>query len=107
MGDVVRTDRRRLCPLVRDSAQSTALRCLVRARRDLVHHRVGLANQLRAYLQIVFPSAAMLFADIDSQITLTFVERFTTQAQADWLSPKRLGTWLRSVSYSGQRRTPT
>jgi transposase len=43
----------------------------------------------------------MLFADIDAQITLTFLERFTTQAQADWLSTKRLGTWLRSVSYSG------
>jgi transposase len=101
LGDVVRTDIRRLRPLVRDSAQTTALRSLVRARRDLVHHRVGLANQMRAHLQIVFPAAATLFADIDSPISLTFLERFTTQAQADWLSPKRLGTWLRSVSYSG------
>ena len=32
----------------------------------------------------------------------TFLERFTTQTQADWLSPKRLGTWLASVSYSGR-----
>ena len=31
----------------------------------------------------------------------SFLERFTTQTQADWLSVKRLGTWLRSVSYSG------
>jgi hypothetical protein len=37
----------------------------------------------------------------DSAISLTFLERFTTQAQADWLSPKRLGTWLSSVSYGG------
>jgi transposase len=51
LADVVRTDRRRLRALVRDSAQTTALRSLVRARRDLVHHRVGLANQLRAHLQ--------------------------------------------------------
>ncbi|HST85432.1 MAG TPA: IS110 family transposase [Kineosporiaceae bacterium] len=101
LGDVVRTDRRRLRPLVRDSLQTTALRSLVRARRDLVHHRIGLANQLRAHLQIVFPAATALFADIDSQISLTFLERFTTQPQADWLSTKRLGSWLRSVSYSG------
>jgi len=101
LGDTVRTDRRRLRPLVRDSAQTTALRSLVRSRRDLVHHRVGMANQLRAHLQIVFPAATTLFADIDSQISLAFLERFTTQTQADWLSPKRLGTWLRSVSYSG------
>jgi transposase len=101
LGDVVRTDRRRLRPLVRDSAQTTALRSLVRARRDLVHHRVSLANQLRAHLHIVFPAATVLFDKIDSQISLTFLERFTTQSQADWLSTKRLGTWLRSVSYSG------
>jgi len=49
----------------------------------------------------VFPGATSVFAAIDSAISLTFLERFTTQAQADWLSPKRLGTWLSSVSYSG------
>ena len=67
----------------------------VRARRDLVAHRVAVANQLRAHLQIVFPAAVGLFADIDSEISLRFLERFTTQDQADWLShPKRLAAWL-------------
>jgi transposase len=101
LADVVRTDRRRLRPLVRDSAATTALRTTVRARRDLIEHRIAAANQLRAHLQIVFPGAATLFAAIDSEISLTFLERFSTQTQADWLSPKRLGTWLSSVSYSG------
>ena len=101
LADVVRTDRRRLRPLVRDSAATTAMRTTVRARRDLVEHRVAAANQLRAHLQIVFPGATGLFAAIDSAISLTFLERFSTQAQADWLSPKRLGTWLSSVSYTG------
>ena len=102
LADVVRTDIRRLRPLVRDSAATLALRSLVRARKDLVTHRVGLANQLRAHLQIVFPAATTLFADLDSAISLTFLERFTTQTQADWLSPKRLATWLSSVAYSGR-----
>ena len=102
LADVVRTDRRRLRPLVRDSAATTALRTTVRARRDLVEHRVAVANQLRAHLQIVFPGATSIFAAIDSAISLTFLERFTTQAKADWLSPKRLGAWLSSVSYSGR-----
>ena len=70
LADVVRTDRRRLRPLVRDTAATTALRTTVRARRDLVAHRVAAANQLRAHLQIVFPAAAGLFADIDSEISL-------------------------------------
>lgn len=102
LADVARTDRARLRPLVRDSAATTAMRTTVRARRDLVEHRVAAANQLRAHLQLVFPAAASLFADIDTAISLAFLERFTTQTQADWLSVKRLGTWLRSVSYSGR-----
>lgn len=101
LADVTRTDRHRLRPLVRDSAATTAMRTTVRARRDLVAHRVGAANQLRAHLQSVFPAAASLFADIDTAITLSFIERFPTQTHADWLSVKRLGTWLRSVSYCG------
>ncbi len=101
LADVVRTDARRLRPMLTDSAATTALRCSVRARRDLVGHRVAAANQLRAHLQIVFPAAATLFADIDSAITLSFLDRFATQDAADWLSPTRLATWLKSVSYSG------
>jgi transposase len=102
LADVVRTDRHRLHPLLRNSAATTALRTTVRARRDLIEHRIAAANQLRAHLQIVFPGATSLFATIDSAITLAFLERFTTQAKADWLSPKRLDTWLSSVSYSGR-----
>jgi transposase len=102
LGDVVRTDRRRLRPLVRDSDATTALRSLVRARKDLVAHRVAVANQLRAHVQTVFPGAATLFADIDSEVSLRFLKRFTTQSQADWLSPKRMAAWLRSVGYCGR-----
>jgi transposase len=100
----VRTDRRRLRPLLVDAPATTALRQSVRARRDLVAHRVAVANQLRAHLQIVFPGAVGLFRDIDSDITLRFLERFPTQDRAGWLSPKRLMAWLSSVGYSG--RTP-
>ena len=89
LADVVRTDRRRLRPLLVDTPATTALRQSVRARRDLVAHRVAVANQLRAHLQICFPAAVGLFADIDSEITLRFLERFPTQDRADWLSPKR------------------
>jgi transposase len=101
LADVVRTDRRRLRPLERDTAATTALRGTVRARRDLVIHRVAMANQLRAHLQIAFPAAVGLFADIDSEVSLKFLDRFSTQRQAEWLSPKRLGSWLTAIGYSG------
>lgn len=102
LADVARTDHRRLRPLVCSTAATTALRSLVRSRRDLVTHRVAVANQLRAHLQIVFPAAVNLFSEIDAAISLRFLERFTTQGDADWLSPKRLGAWLANAGYSGR-----
>lgn len=102
LADVVRTDRRRLTPLTRSTPGAQALRSAVRARRDLVEHRVAAANQLRAHLQVVFPGIVDLFAALDSQISLAFLERFTTQAKADWLTPERLGAWLAKVAYSGR-----
>lgn len=102
LADVVRTDRRRLTPLTRSTPAAQALRSSVRARRDLVQHRVAAANQLRAHLQIVFPAIVDLFADIDSTISLTFLERFTTQSKADWLTVERLAAWLKKVAYSGR-----
>ncbi len=81
LADVVRTDRHRLRPLVRDTTATTALRGTVRARRDLVEHRVATANRLRAHLQLVFPAATVLFAALDSPISLTFLQRFTIQGR--------------------------
>jgi transposase len=102
LADTLRTDRARLVPLSLDSDATVALRRACRARKDLVHHRVAVANQLGAHLRNVFPGAVGLFADIDSPISLTFLARFDTQDRADWLSPKRLAAWLASVGYSGR-----
>jgi transposase len=102
LADTLRTDRARLRPLVPDSPETATLRRTCRARRDLVAHRVALANQLRAHLRTVFPGAVGLFADIDSAISLAFLTRFPTQNKADWLTPTRLGKWLGSVGYSGK-----
>ena len=102
LADTLRTDRARLRPLVPDSPGTVALRAACRARKDLVGHRVALANQLRAHLQRVFPGAVGLFTHLDSQISLRFLTRFDCQDRADWLSPKRLASWLASVGYSGR-----
>jgi transposase len=102
LADVVRTDARRLRPMLCDTPATLALRSATRARKDLVTHRVAAANQLRAHLQIVFPGGTTLFAAIDSPISLSFLTRFATQDAADRLSPKQLATWLTSVSYSGR-----
>ena len=103
LADTLRTDRTRLRPLTHDSEATKTLRATVRARRDLVKHRVALCNQLRAHLQAAFPGAVGLFADLDSQISLKFLARFDSQERADWLSVKRLAAWLSSVGYCGRK----
>jgi transposase len=102
LADTLRTDRARLAPLTPDSPATVSLRRACRARKDLVAHRVAVANQLRAHLRNAFPGAVGLFADIDSPISLKFLARFDTQDRAGWLSPKRLAAWLASVGYCGR-----
>jgi transposase len=103
LADTLRTDRARLRPLTPDSPATATLRATVRARRDLVAHRVAVANQLRAHLQRVFPGAVGLFANLDSPTSLAFLTRFDCQDRADWLSPKRLAAWLTSIGYCGRK----
>ena len=102
LADTLRTDRARLAPLLPDSPATVTLRQTCRARKDLVAHRVAVANQLRAHLKIVFPGAVGLFAELDSAISLAFLARFDCQDRANWLSAKRLAAWLASVGYSGR-----
>ena len=55
LADTLRTDRARLRPLVPDSPATVALRATCRARKDLVAHRVAVANQLREHLKPRLP----------------------------------------------------
>jgi hypothetical protein len=103
LADTLRTDRARLRQLIPDTAATVHLRSAVRARKDLLHHRVGLANQLRAHLRFFHPGPVGLFADLDGVTSLQFLGRFTSQDDTDWLTPSRLGTWLRSVAYTGRK----
>lgn len=102
LADTLRTDRARLRPLHPDDPATVALRRTCRARKDLIGHRIALANQMRAHLANVLPGAIGLFDQIDSPIALAFLARFDCQDRVDWLTPTRLGKWLTSVRYSGR-----
>ena len=100
LADTVRTDRRRLTRLEPDTAATTVLRTLGRARKDLVRHRVAVANQLRAHLQIALPGLVGLFTELDAPASRAFIAEFVTQDAVDALSVAQLAGWLR-------RTTPT
>lgn len=103
LADVLRSDGHRLASLTPDSSATIGLRALVRARKDLVKHRIALGNQLRANLLAAFPGAVGLFAEIDSPISLTFLTRFCSAERAAWLSEKRMAAWLAGVGYCGRQ----
>ncbi|MGA9313300.1 MAG: IS110 family transposase [Solirubrobacteraceae bacterium] len=104
--ELARTDRHRFPVLAPPSDETLALKALVRTREDLVDARVALANQLRAQLQAFWPGAERIFADIDSQIGLAFLERYPSPTDARNLGEKRLENFLSRNAYCG-RRTPT
>ena len=60
------------------SAQTKALRTVVRTRDDLVEMRVAATNQLAALLDAHWPGAKAIFADIESPIALEFLTRYPT-----------------------------
>jgi transposase len=96
LADTVRTDRRRLTPLEPDTAATTVLRTLGRARKDLVRHRVAVANQLRAHLQIALPGLVGLFTELDAPASRAFIAAFATQDAVDTLDAAGLRQWLRA-----------
>ncbi|HYB14356.1 MAG TPA: IS110 family transposase, partial [Streptosporangiaceae bacterium] len=106
LADVLRTDRARLRPLVVDTPATAALRAVVRARRDLVAHRIAACNQLRAHLAGAFPGAVGLFAQLDSQISLAFLTRFGSQDAAGQLSENDLAAWLHTLPRRGNAPRP-
>jgi transposase len=103
LADALRTDAGRWAVVQPDSAETLALRMLVRARHDLVDHRIAVHNQLLAVLQHNFPGAIGLFHQLDIPISLAFMRRFPSEAKATWLSEVRLAHWLKANGYFGRK----
>jgi len=99
LADTVRTDRRRLTPLRPDTPATTTLRALIRARADLVVHRVAVTNQLRAHLDTVLPAAAGVFSELTLPISRAFLAAFPTQDAIDALTSDTLASWLSAHHY--------
>ena len=106
LADALRTDAGRWAVVQPDRDETIALRMLVRARHDLIDHRIAVNNQLLAVLQHNFPGAIGLFSQLDIAISLAFLHRFPTEAKAAWLSELRMEHWLKANAYCG-RHTPT
>ena len=102
--ELARTDHHRFRVLEPDSDQTKALRALTRAREDLVGTRTALVNQLRAELARFWPGPLGLFTTLHSQISLAFLERYPSPADARGLGEQRLQAFLARQRYSGGQK---
>lgn len=103
IAEYLRTRRGLLRELLPFSEQTRALRAVVRSRTDLVDARIAAANQLAAILGAFWPGAGELFADLASEISLAFLERYPTPTAAAHLGEARMTGFLRKHGYSGRR----
>jgi transposase len=65
---------------------------------------VALCNQLTAQLERCFPGAVGLFADLHSQVAISFLRRYPTSLAAAELTQAKLTAFLRRIHSCG--RTP-
>lgn len=103
IAEYLRLRHHRLHPVQPYSAETKALRTVVRTRDDIVDMRVAATNQLSALLDDFWPGAKAIFADVESPISLAFLRRYPTAAAAAHLGEKRMTAFLTKHGYSGRR----
>jgi hypothetical protein len=97
--ELARTDHHRFRVLEPDSDQTKALRALTSGREDLVGARTALVNQLRAELERFWPGPLALFSHLHGRISLAFIERYPSPADARGLGEARLAAFLARERY--------
>jgi transposase len=103
IAEYLRLRRHRLTAAAPYSAETKAVRTVVRTRDDLVQMRVAAVNQLAALLDAYWPGATAIFADLESKIALEFLSRYPTPTAAAHLGEKRIAGFCAARGYSGKR----
>ncbi|MFD4577989.1 IS110 family transposase [Streptomyces sp. NPDC058425] len=103
LADYLRTDGH-LLPRLEPTEQATLdLQALTRQRADHIEAKVAAVNQLAALLDEHWPGGKAVFAELDSDIAMAFLERYPTPAKAAKLTAGRLEAWCKRRGYSGRQ----
>lgn len=102
LADLLRRQVERWRPVRASSPVQAELAALVRDRERFVIEHRRLQHQLRAVLETYYPAATHLFSSLDRSITIAFLRRFPTPADAGRLTAPRLGRFLAREGYSGR-----
>ena len=99
IADLLRTDRHRLYPWHPDSCLTLELRAKVHWFMSLSRSKRRLASQLRAILLRYYPAALQVFGELDSQITLEFIQTYPTPQAAAQLTLAEFKSFVRQHRY--------
>lgn len=103
LADYLRTDGHQLRTLTPTLPETLELQALTRQRADHVEARIAAVNQLAALLDEHWPGGKTVFASLDSDIALSFLDRYPTPEAAATLTAGRLEAFCKRHSYSGRR----
>jgi hypothetical protein len=103
LADYLRTDGHQLRTLAPVLPETLELQALSRQRDDHVEARISAVNQLAALLDEHWPGGKAVFASLDSDIALAFLDRYPTPQDAAGLTASRLETFCKRHGYSGKR----
>lgn len=103
LADYLRTEKHRLRRLEPLSVETAELQAIVRMRDDHVAAKIAASNRLRALLERHWPGATTVFARLDSDIALAFLDDYPTPASAVRIGEARMKMFCRRHSYSGRR----
>lgn len=101
LADYVRTDSHRLARLGQIDRATADLQALCRLRDDHIEAKVAALNQLDAALGNHWPGAARVFFRLDSNVALSFLERYPTPESASKVGVGRMRQFCERVGYSG------
>ncbi|MEU3921461.1 IS110 family transposase [Streptomyces sp. NPDC029004] len=103
LADYLRTDGHLLPRLEPTEHATLELQALTRTRADHIEAKVAAVNQLAALLDDHWPGGKAVFAGLDSDIAMAFLERYATPTMAAKLTAGRLEAWCKRRGYSGNK----
>ncbi|MFI7680551.1 transposase [Actinophytocola sp. NPDC049390] len=103
LADYLRTDGHQLRTLAPTLPETLELQALTRQRTDHIEARIAAVNQLAALLDEHWPGGKTVFASLDSDIALAFLDAYPTPHAAAKLTAARLEAFCKRHSYFGNR----
>ena len=104
LADTLRHEHQHWRPLSTPSPILADLRAITRDRERVILMQRACENRLRAVMDAYHPAPLHLFSSLDRDITLAFITRYSTPADASRVGPARMEAFCQRQHYSGRTK---